>query len=147
MDDIVVDANLAVPLDRSWELCTTDEGLGSWLAPQARVGSAVGELFELFWDPEHPERNSTIGCRITAWEPVRSFSIEWKGPAEFAPLMNTEPLPTWARFELRPVPADNTRIRVTHGGWGDQPGLVEAREWQEIAWRTAFDRLVSYVRT
>jgi len=55
---------------RAYEMFTVNKLLQSWLTKLADVEPVVGGKYELFWDPEDKENNSTIGCKITAIEQI-----------------------------------------------------------------------------
>jgi uncharacterized protein YndB with AHSA1/START domain len=138
---IIIEVEIKAPLERVWQLWTQPDELTTWLAEQANIQTDVGGAFELFWEPNHPERNSTLGCTITAMEPNKMLSFTWKGPVAFQELMNTNPPPTSVTVVLRAVSQERTAVRLEHVGWGCEENWVEARTWQERAWRTALTQL------
>lgn len=71
---------------RAFEMFTINELLQSWLAPLAEVEPVAGGKYELFWDPMDRENDSTIGCRVSAIEPNKFLSFEWKGPVQYQAL-------------------------------------------------------------
>ena len=70
--------------DQAFKMFTINKNLESWLTLQADVEPKAGGKYELFWDPNDRENDSTIGCKITAIEPGKFLSFEWKGPQQFA---------------------------------------------------------------
>lgn len=68
VDDRIVHLStlLPVPPETAFGYFTTEDLLQQWLAPSAKIDPCVGGRYELFWDPDDPENDSTIGCRITA---------------------------------------------------------------------------------
>jgi uncharacterized protein YndB with AHSA1/START domain len=124
---------------------TKAERLVRWLARDAEVEPELGGKYELFWDTEERDRNSTRGCRITAIEPPRLLAFDWKGPEQFRHFMNVaQPLTHVAIFFL-PVSATTTEAHLLHTGWGDTPAWDEARQWFERAWSGAFAALKNQV--
>ncbi|MFI6094954.1 SRPBCC domain-containing protein [Lentzea sp. NPDC051213] len=140
-DDVDIEVEVPGSQSRVWATLTTKAELTSWLAEDARVGAGVGDPFELFWDVANPDINSTIGCRIVEWEEPRRFTIEWKGPVQFASIMNGDPVPTWVAIDLRAAGDNTTIVHLRHGGWGATPEWGEARAWHEAVWRGALDQL------
>jgi uncharacterized protein YndB with AHSA1/START domain len=126
-----------------WHAWADAGELSSWLAPQARASPRVGGAYELFWEPGHPERNSTLGCRVTRVAQGRELAFQWRGPVQFADLMNREPLPTSVTVRLDPAGDGGTLMTLEHAGWGAGARWAEARAWQRRAWEVAFARLVS----
>ncbi len=124
-----------------WRAWTESAQLSSWLTKQTNIEAREGGLYELFWEPDFPQRNSTIGCRITSYVPLQSLSFQWKGPVPFADIMNTEPLPTWVRITLLQLNGGRTLVRLDHFGWRSGAKWNKAKAWQESAWRLALERL------
>lgn len=137
----MLEVAVAAPVDRVWKAWTDPEQLVRWLANAANVQVQVGGPYELFWEPDRPERNSTQGCQITAMHECEWISFTWKGPEPYADLMNSEPLPTSVKVLLRAMGPAQTIVRLEHAGWGDGPRWAEARHWQEHAWQIALTEL------
>jgi uncharacterized protein YndB with AHSA1/START domain len=77
---IQIEIELNCDISQAFELFTVEEKLESWLPEKAEVEPKVGGKYELFWDPQNREINSTIGCKITSIEKDKFLSFEWKGP-------------------------------------------------------------------
>jgi uncharacterized protein YndB with AHSA1/START domain len=137
-------ATYRAPLAHLWRAWTDNTALQSWLTVKANVVANVGGAYELFWQPETPEQNSTLGCRVLAVEPMRRLSFEWRGPPQFVAVMNTTPLPTRVEVEFEER-AGATTMRFAHLGWGSSPEWDAARAWQEKAWLRAFGELAKYI--
>lgn len=139
--------NCYVP--KAFNMFTLNEHLQVWLAEIADVEPKMGGKYELFWDPNDRDNNSTIGCKITAIEKHKFLAFEWKGPKQYKHFMNVaNPLTHVIVFFL---PCDGsvagpcTEVHLIHSGWGDSAEWEEARLWFEKAWDLAFDRLREYV--
>jgi len=145
MGPIVIEVELEAPVERVWRAWTEPDELASWLTELANVRMEVGGPYELFWEPEHPERNSTLGCTITALEPNRLLAFTWKGPVPYADLMNIEPPPTSVTVSFQASGPECTIVRLEHVGWGSGPRWEEARAWHVKAWQEAFARLKRHV--
>lgn len=78
---ITLTIEVPVGLERAWQAWTEPGELTRWLTLKARVEPRLGGAYELFWEPEHPERNSTIGCRISNYSRPSLLAFQWKGPA------------------------------------------------------------------
>ena len=115
--------------------------LEKWLTTGAHVEPKTGGAYELFWDPEHPEDNSTIGCRITALHENQLIAFQWRSPKEFKHFANAaDPL---THVVVTFIPSESgTNIHLVHSGWRRSAEWEQARQWQERAWRAAFGRLV-----
>lgn len=141
-NDIAIDLNLEISLEEAWSLWTTEVKLEQWLTIKAHVEPKINGAYELFWDPSHPNENSTIGCHIAALIPNKKLAFEWKGPVPFADLMNsTTPPPTSVQINFEYLEPSKTVIHFRHIGWGNSTRWQEAREWQLKAWNEAFKNL------
>ncbi|MFX0080068.1 MAG: SRPBCC domain-containing protein, partial [Candidatus Hermodarchaeota archaeon] len=79
---------LKCPPEEAFKMFIDNKLLPTWLPELAEIEARVGGKYELFWDPNDRENNSTIGCKVTAIAPNRLLAFEWKGPIEFKKLMN-----------------------------------------------------------
>jgi uncharacterized protein YndB with AHSA1/START domain len=146
MDKIVYRA-VTLPCDaaRAFEMFTVNAELEKWLVVKADVEPRLGGKYELFWNPEEPEFDSTIGCRVTAYAPGRLLAFEWKGPKQYSDLMNeTDPL-THVTVAFVPAGEGGTEVHLVHTGWRDTPEWEEAREWFVRNWEGAFAALQKLV--
>jgi uncharacterized protein YndB with AHSA1/START domain len=123
----------------------------SWLikpyspSGHAEIEARVGGKYELFWNPENRDKDSTIGCKITAIEPPKFLSFEWKGPSEFNHFMNAaDPLTHVVVFFI-PVDPSSTDVNLIHSGWRSSGDWQKAREYFEAAWNSAFGKLQQIV--
>ena len=145
MDKIIhLTANLQCGAQRAFELFTNNSLLESWLVNVAEVELKVGGKYELFWEPNDRENNSTIGCRITAIQPDEFLSFEWRSPKQYKHFANNaDPLTHVVVFF---IPSDgSTHVHLIHSGWRSSPEWEEARQWQRIAWDGAFKALEKLV--
>lgn len=136
-------------IQHAFRMFTENKLLQSWLTEIADVEPRPGGKYELFWDRNDRESNSTIGCRITAIEEYKFLGFEWKGPAQFKHFMNTAvPLTHVVVFFLPHLDKNQqcTEVHLLHTGWGDSQEWDEAREWFDKAWKAAFDRLEKSVK-
>jgi len=145
--DIVIDLKLNVSSEESWKFWASSESLENWLTTKANIEPNVGGAYELFWDPSNLKDNSTLGCKITAFEPGKRLAFQWRGPVPFADLMNVEPLPTWVVVTFESVSPTQTLVKFRHGGWGEGSRWEAAKRWQMDAWAGAFKKLTSTTST
>jgi uncharacterized protein YndB with AHSA1/START domain len=116
---------------------TDNKLLEAWFPVEADVEPVVGGKYELFWDPEDKENNSTIGCKVTAIEAGKLLAFEWKGPSNFKSFMNNaDPL---THVVVIFLPRDDgsdvySEVHVVHSGWRSTEEWDEARRFFEWAW-------------
>lgn len=138
---------LGAPVERVWGALVDPAQAGVWFAAKANIAPERGGAYELFWRPDSPERESTIGCRITAIAPYRYLAFTWRGPDEFSGLMNEgdpPPPPTHVTITLASVP-EGTDLQVRHVGFGGGEGWSRAVAWHRRAWATCLDNLEALV--
>ena len=135
--DIDIQILIENPVKNVYEAWVNPDLLERWLTRKANVQPSVGGAYELFWDPEHPDQNSTRGCRITDLVPNSELSFNWKGPEEYKDVMGTE-TQVFVRFEPRD---GGTLVRFVHTGWGAGARWDKARQWQADAWKEAIENL------
>lgn len=151
MDKII---NLSVWLrcnvKEAFDKFTINEQLESWLTEQAEVEPQTGGKFELFWNPENKEIDSTIGCKILAFQPGKYLAFEWKGPAQFKDFMNTAQPLTHVVIYFLPISGDDpdkdfTEVHLIHTGWRNTEEWEKARVWFENSWAMSFEKLSEIV--
>lgn len=145
MDKIIYRSiSLKCNLQKAFEMFTSNKHLEIWLTQVADVEPKVGGKYELFWNPEDKENDSTIGCKILALHPSKFLSFEWKGPRQFKHFMNeVRPLTNVVIF-LIPC-QECTEVHLLHTGWRDTSEWEEARQYFVKAWTIALSELQKYV--
>jgi len=145
MDEIIYQLiSLKCDPQKAFEMFTVNKHLGNWLTQDADVEPKVGGKYELFWNPQDKENDSTIGCKIVALLPNKLLSFEWKGPRQFKHFMNNvRPLTNVTVFFVSH--SEGTEIHLLHTGWRDSAEWEEARQWFDNAWAKALSELQNYI--
>ena len=146
LDDLMIETVVSAPIDRLWTAWTSSERIKEWFAPEANIDPRPGGYFELYFDPSDHGHMSTKGCVFTRIEPRSSLTFTWKGPDQFARLMNDPSRLTLVRVEFHEV-SSLTRVIVNHSGWGEGEGWAEAREWHKNAWKDVLGKLKSVLES
>ena len=134
MDNVIhLSVELECGVDRAFELFTDSRLLESWLTEVADVEPVVGGKYELFWQPDDRENDSTIGCKVTAIEPGVFLAFQWKSPKQFKQFANDADPLTHVVVLFFPDEG-HTQVHVIHSGWRSSDEWEEARVWQERAW-------------
>lgn len=148
MDKIIVQtARLHCSAERAFAMFTENEQIQTWLTRIAEVDPVIGGRYELFWDPDDPEQNSTLGCRVTAIEPDMLLAFEWKGPPQFRFMNEADPLTHVAVFftPCAEVLTPCTDVYLLHTGWHTGQEWKEARVYFARAWESAFAELETLI--
>jgi uncharacterized protein YndB with AHSA1/START domain len=127
--------------EQAFEMFTNNANVQSWLAEMADIEPFVGGKYELFWDVNNKNINSTLGCKITALENNKLLCFEWKGPVQFADFMNTADPLTQVSVMFFPDNNDSTEIHLIHTGWGSDENWEKARIWFDSVWENALNSL------
>jgi len=141
MDRIIhLAAHVQCSPHQAFELFAIDRLLETWLVPLAEVDPVAGGRYELFWEPDDRENNSTLGCRVSAVVPGQFIAFEWRSPKQFKHFANSaDPL---THVVVVFIPGEQgTDIHLIHSGWRSSAEWEEARQWQERAWQIAFQEL------
>ncbi len=139
---IRLEVSIASSLNRVWLAWTSSDRITAWFAPEANVEARVGGPFELFFDPASHDRQSTKDCIFTLVEPMRRMGFTWRGPDQFAEVMN-DPTSLTSVMVIFQDESGVTRVVVEHGGWGKGDEWEEARAWHHRAWKDVLGRLKS----
>jgi len=137
---IHVSGLVAVPPASAFAYFTSPTLLTQWLTAAADVEERVGGKYELFWQPDDRDNNSTIGCRVTALAPGQLLAFQWRSPKQFKSFANTADPLTHVVVTFVSE-GSGTRVHLIHSGWRNSPEWEEARAWQEKAWTGAFEEL------
>jgi uncharacterized protein YndB with AHSA1/START domain len=146
MDEIIhVSAELNCSPKEAFEMFIDPEKLASWLAEEANVEPKLGGSYELFWNPEDREFDSTIGCKITAFVPGKLLAFEWKGPKQYSHFMNEADPLTHVTVSFIPTKKGTTDVHLVNSGYRSSEEWEEARQWFVNMWKFAFDELLKKV--
>ena len=116
---ILVDGSV----DEVWEAWTTPAGIRRFFAPACRVNLRVDGAYELLFDLDAPHgEQGGEGMRILALQPKRMISFTWNAPPE---LLSVRGQHTHVMVEFEPENLIQTRVTLTHDGWG------EGGEWDQ----------------
>jgi uncharacterized protein YndB with AHSA1/START domain len=126
--DVVVDA----PLEKVWEAWTTPAGIISFFAPAAEVEARPGGPFHIFINPLAPiGQKGADYMRFMAIQPMKLLSFDWNAPPN---LPQARAQRTFVMLHFEPVGPGQTRVRLTHVGWGEGGEWDQAYTYFERAW-------------
>ncbi len=129
---------------RAFEMFTDNELLESWFPPLADVEPWVGGKYELFWNPDDKENDSTIGCKVTAIAPDKLLAFDWKGPVMFKDFMNNADPLTHVAVVFADCGEGSeacSEVHVIHSGWRSSPEWQEAKQFFDRAWKEELEAL------
>lgn len=142
---VTVSSLLPISPEEAFAFFTKRALVESWLSAVADVEPTEGGRYELFWEPDDRENNSTIGCRVTAIAPGQFLAFQWRSPKQFKQFANAADPLTHVVVTFMPD-GSGTRVHLIHSGWRSSPEWEAARLWQERAWQSAFQKLEHVAR-
>ncbi|WP_126425207.1 SRPBCC family protein [Brevibacillus marinus] len=142
METLQFEIDVASKKELVWRAWTQTERITKWFAPAAHIDARPGGAFELFFDPVNRDHMCTKGCTFTLLEPMERLGFTWKGPDEFAEVMNKDESLTYVLVTLSEENGA-TKVVVEHSGWGEGSEWENARNWHEIAWKQVLGSLKS----
>ncbi len=99
--------------------------LEKWLTSMAEIEANAGGKYELYWNPNDLENDSTIGCSITALQKPFLIAFEWKSPAQYKQFTNNADPLTHVVIVFS-YENDHTNVDLIHSGWRSTPNWIEA---------------------
>jgi uncharacterized protein YndB with AHSA1/START domain len=124
----------------AFKMFTENRLLEKWLTTLAEVEPRVEGKYELFWNPNDRENDSTIGCKVLALTQNRMIAFEWKGPKQLKELNEERPL-TNVVVTFFPEEGGGTLVCLIHSGWRSSERWNLAYDFFVRNWKSAFDRL------
>ncbi|MHA2116467.1 MAG: SRPBCC family protein [Candidatus Thorarchaeota archaeon] len=146
----VIHCSISVECDtkQAFEMFTKNDLITTWLPSLAEIETRVGGKYELFFDPNDRENNSTIGCKVTAIVSNSLLAFDWKGPIQFKDFMNNaDPLThvVVSFLDRSEGPESSTEVHLVHSGWRSSAEWEEAREYFAKAWEGALKKMKTVV--
>ncbi len=139
--EVLIDATL----EQAWAAWTTREGIVSFFAPDAQIDARVGGAFHVYFDPlGEPGMKGADDMRYMALQPMRMLSFDWNAPPS---LPEARKQRTFVIVRFEPANPRQTRVMLTHVGWGDGGEWDKAFNYFERAWTTVIGNLEKRFQT
>ena len=127
------------PLVEVWNAWTTSEGAQTFFAPGARIEATPGGPFEIYFSLHAPEGlRGSENCRVHSVVPMKLFAFEWNQPPSIPALRNVH---TLGVVRLEPAGVGQTRVELTHTGWGVGEDWDKAYGYFDRAWDAVLGNL------
>ena len=127
--EVIVEASL----DEVWDAWTTPEGITSFFAPACSVELRVDGPYEILFDPgAEPGHRGAEGMRVLAFQPRKMLAFTWNAPPH---LPDVREHLTNVVIRLQELGERQTRVTLTHSGWGEGGQWNEAFEYFVRAWK------------
>ncbi len=129
---IVKTVTVKAPVEEAWKAWTTTEGIKTFFAPDARVEARPGGPFEIYFNPyARPGQKGADGMVFLAVQEKKMLSFTWNSPP-YMPEVRGQHTSVVVRFE--PAGEAQTRVRLTHSGWGDGGQWDQSFAYFDKAW-------------
>lgn len=120
------------PIADVWNAWTTTEGIKTFFAPDAHVEARPDGPFEIYMNPyAEPGMRGADGMRFLALQPMSMLSYTWNAPPS---LPEARKQRTLVIVRFAPAGENETRVGLTHTGWGDGGEWDKAYLYFDKAW-------------
>ena len=110
---------------------STSEGVASFFGPEANIQARPDGPFEVYINPyAQPGMKGADNMRVLGVQENRMISFTWNAPPH---LPEARAQRTFVTVRMQPEGAD-TRVRLTHTGWGDGGEWDKAYTYFDRAW-------------
>ncbi len=124
--------DVSAPIGEVWQAWTTEAGTRTFFAPQSHIDLKPGGSYEMYFNLDAPAGlRGGEGCVILAYEEPVMLSFTWNAPPEFPTIRAQR---THVMVTLTPIDLGNTRVTLTHDGWGSGEDWQKARRYFLRAW-------------
>ena len=111
---------------------STSEGVSTFFAPEARIEARPDGAFEVYINPyAQPGMKGADNMRVLGVQENRMISFSWNAPPH---LPQARAQRTFVTVRMQPEGASETRVRLTHAGWGDGGEWDQAYAYFDRAW-------------
>ena len=129
---ITKEALVRAPVSELWTAWTTSAGIQSFFAPEAIVDARPEGAFRLHFNPYAPPGSKGADdMRFLALQKDRLVSFTWNAPPH---LPDARLQRTVVIVRMEPADEGETRVRLSHVGWGDGGEWDKAYDYFDRAW-------------
>ena len=127
------------PMPAVWEAWTTSEGIKTFFAPDANIEARPDGPFEIYMNPyAEPGMKGADTMHVLAVQRFQMLSFTWNAPPSL-PDARKQRTVVIVRFSS---PSENeTRVTLTHVGWGDGGEWDKAYAYFDKAWDNVLGNL------
>jgi uncharacterized protein YndB with AHSA1/START domain len=127
--EVIVEAGL----DEVWDAWTTERGITSFFAPACNVELRVDGPYEIYFRPDAaPGQRGAEGTRVLAFQPKVMLAFTWNAPPHLSRVRRQR---THVLIRLYPLDEGQTRVTLTHSGWGEGGEWDAAYVYFQRAWK------------
>jgi len=117
-----------------WWAWTTKEGIASFFAQDSKLELEPGGAWELYIVADAPEGSrGSEGCKLLTYVPYKMLSFEWTAPPNI-PELRSKNILSRVMVEFNEIAPNQTKVTITHQGFGESPGWDKAYDYFDKAW-------------
>ena len=136
---IVKEVLVKAPVEAVFRAWSTSEGIATFFAPEAKVEARSGGPFEVYINPYAPAgMKGADDMKVMAVQDNRMISFTWNAPPH---LPQTRAQRTFVVVRTLPEGDGQTRVRLTHVGWGDGGQWDQTFTYFDRAWGSVLANL------
>lgn len=129
---IVKEVVVKAPPAAVFKAWSTSEGVTSFFAPEARIEARPDGLYAVYINPYAKDGNKGAdSMRVLGVQENRMISFTWNAPPH---LPEARAQRTFVTVRMQPEGESETRVRLTHVGWGDGGEWDKAYAYFDRAW-------------
>ena len=129
---VVKEVVVKAPPEAVWKAWSTSEGVATFFAPEARVEARPDGPFEVYMNPyAQPGMKGADQMRVLGVQENRMITFSWNAPPHLPEARSQR---TFVTVRLQPEGSSETRVRLTHVGWGEGGEWDKAHAYFDRAW-------------
>jgi uncharacterized protein YndB with AHSA1/START domain len=137
---LVKEVTVAGSLAAVWHAWTTNAGAKAFFAKQPQIELTPGGTYNMHFFPDKPVgQKGAEGCNVLTFLPMQMLAFDWSAPPSIPALRNSG-AKAQVIVELTPVGPSNTRIRLTHTGFGSGADWEKYYDYFDKAWDTVLGK-------
>lgn len=133
---------IQLDIELVWRAWTESDRVAQWFAPASEIEPIVGGKYEIYFNPADKDTMSTKGCKVLKIEKPKVLAFDWKGPDQFAEIMNQPNELTNVEVSFTEH-GNRTLVSLRHSGWKESEGVSLAKKWHVQAWDDVLSSLKS----
>ena len=133
------EAVVGAPRSEIWKAFTTEEGVKSFFAPDARVKLELFGPYEMYFllDNE-PGKKGGEGNQVLSYKPEKMLSFSWNAPPEFP--VERE-IKTFVVVEFEEIDKERTKVLLRHFFEREDGRWNEVHDYFARAWDIVLSKL------
>jgi uncharacterized protein YndB with AHSA1/START domain len=124
-----------------WEKWTDSTQLKSFFGLENKIEAKVGGAFEIYFLLDAPEGfRGSEGCKFLELVPFEKIRFSWNTPPNFEEIRKEGPN-SEVMIELEVLENNQTKLKLTHSKWPNDPKYIPIVEYFEKAWEYVLNNL------